>query len=177
MASYPSVGKLQMDLMLLAHACDLTRVSTFMWANADSWQYYPWIGVNEEHHELSHAADDDMASRDKLIEINRWHAEQVAYMVDGLAKQKEADGSSMLDNSVLLWGNELGVGNTHSYKNIPWLIAGGGGGSLKTGRYLQYPDRPHNDLLVSVCNAMGYSDVTSFGIPGVCTGPLANLMR
>jgi hypothetical protein len=175
MANYPTVGKLQMDLMLLAHSCNLTRVSTFMWANADSWQYYPWIGVNEEHHELSHAGDDDAASRDKLTKINRWHAEQVGYVLDKLAALKEVDGSNMLDNTILLWGNEIGVGNSHTYKNIPWLVAGGSGGYFKMGRYLQLPDRPHNDLLVSICNAMGYSDVTSFGIPGVCTGPLPKL--
>jgi hypothetical protein len=74
-----------------------------------------------------------------------------------------------------LWGNELGVGNTHSYKNIPWMLAGGAGGYFKTGRFLQYPDVPHNNLLVSVCNAMGFSDVTTFGIPGVCTGALPGL--
>lgn len=175
MANYPTVGTLQMDLMLLAHSCDLTRVSTFMWANADSWQYYPWIGVNEEHHELSHAGDDDAASKNKLVTINRWHAEQISYLLDKLAMMKGPDGSSMLDNTLLLWGNELGAGNTHTYKNIPWLIAGGAGGYLETGRYLQYADRPHNDLLVSVCNAMGYDDVKTFGIPGVCTGPLENL--
>jgi len=160
---------------VLAHACDLTRVSTFMWANADSWQYYPWIGVNEEHHELSHAADDDAVSRDKLIAINAWHAEQVAYLLDRLAAAREPDGSSLLDNSLVLWGNEIGAGNTHSYKDIPWLLAGGAGGRLKTGRFLQFKDKPHNDLLVSVCNAMGFDDVESFGIPGVCTGPLAGL--
>jgi hypothetical protein len=175
MANYPTVGKLQMDLMLLAHTCGMTRVSTFMWANADSWQYYPWIGVNEEHHELSHAGDDDAASKEKLVTINRWHAEQVAYLVGELASRREVDGSFMLDNTLLLWGNEIGVGNTHTYENIPWLIAGGAGGALRTGRYLQYGDRPHNDLLVSVCHAMGMTDVASFGIPGVCTGPLENL--
>ncbi|HKP61745.1 MAG TPA: DUF1552 domain-containing protein [Polyangiales bacterium] len=175
MANFPTIGKLQMDLLLLAHACNLTRVSTFMWANADSWQYYPWIGVNEEHHELSHAGDGDMVSREKLVKINRWHAEQVAYLIDGLAQREESDGSRMLDNTVLLWGNEIGVGNTHTHKNIPWLLAGGAGGYLKTGRHLQF-DRPHNDLLVSVCNAMGYDDVESFGIPGVCTGALTNLV-
>jgi hypothetical protein len=175
MENYPTVGKLQMDLMLLAHTCGMTRVSTFMWANADSWQYYPWIGVNEEHHELSHAGDDDAASTEKLVTINRWHAEQIAYLLDELAARREVDGSSMLESTLLLWGNELGAGNTHTYKNIPWLLAGGAGGALRTGRYLQYGDRPHNDLLVSVCHAMGMSDVTSFGIPGVCTGPLSNL--
>jgi hypothetical protein len=175
MANYPTVGKLQMDLLVLAHGCDLTRVSTFMWANADSWQYYPWIGVNEEHHELSHAGDADTVSNEKLIKINAWHAEQVNYLLDRLDAVHEADGSSLLSNSVLLWGNELGAGNTHTYKNIPWLLAGGAGGYFKMGRALQFPDKPHNDLLVSICQAMGFSDVNSFGIPGVCTGPLAGL--
>jgi hypothetical protein len=55
------------------------------------------------------------------------------------------------------------------------VLAGGAGGALKTGRYMQYRDQPHNNLLVSVCNAMGFDDVTSFGIPGVCTGPLSGL--
>jgi hypothetical protein len=176
MENFPAVGRLQTDLMVLAHACDLTRVSTFMWANADSWQYFPWIGVNEEHHELSHAGDDDDAAREKLIAINAWHAEQVAYLLDRLEEAKEPDGTSLLSNAVVLWGNEIGVGNTHTYKDIPWLLAGSAGGRLQTGRFLQFQDRPHNDLLVSVCNAMGLDDVQSFGIPGVCTGPLPNLV-
>ena len=173
--NYPIVGKLQMDLMLLAHSCGLTNVSTFMWANANSWQYYPWIGVNEEHHELSHAGDDDAAAIDRLVAINAWHAEQVKYMLDYLAAHKETDGSTMLDNTLFLWGNELGAGNTHTYKDIPWLLAGKSGGRLQTGRFLQYKDAPHNDLLVSICQAMGFDDVTTFGIPGVCTGPLPGL--
>jgi hypothetical protein len=175
MENYPVVARLQSDLMLLAHSCDLTRVSTLMWGNADSWQYYPWVGVNEEHHELSHAGDDDQAATEKLIKINTWHAQEVAYLLDRLKAMPEADGGTFLDNTVLLWGNELGAGNTHTYKNIPWLLAGGAGGYFKMGRYLQFKDQPHNNLLVSVCNAMGLSDVTTFGIPGVCTGALAGL--
>jgi hypothetical protein len=176
MESYPRVGRLQTDLMLLAQLCGMTRVSTFMWANADSWQYYPWIGVNEEHHELSHAGDDDAAANEKLVKINAWHSEQVKYVLDQLELAKEVDGSSMLDNTLLLWGNELGAGNSHTYKDIPWVLAGGAGGYFKMGRYVKYPDLPHNDLLVSVCNAMGLDDVTTFGIPGVCTGPLPRLL-
>jgi hypothetical protein len=175
MANYPTVGQLQMDLMLLALTCGMTRVSTFMWANADSWQYYPWIGVDEEHHELSHAGDDDAAATEKLVKINTWHAEQVKYLLDRLAAAQDVDGSSLLDSTLVLWGNELGAGNSHSYRDIPWLLAGGTAAGLRTGRYLQFPDRPHNDLLVSVCQAMGLDDVTTFGIPGVCTGPLTEL--
>jgi hypothetical protein len=175
MEKFPDVAKLQMDLMLLAQICGMTRVSTFMFANADSWQYFPWIGVNEEHHELSHAGDNDAAATEKLVKINTWHSEQFFYMIDALAKATEPDGSSVLDNSLVLWGNELGAGNTHSYKNIPWVIAGSAGGYFKTGRQVNYKDAPHNDLLVSVCNAMGFDDVTTFGIPGVCRGPLQGL--
>jgi hypothetical protein len=173
-ASFEPISKLQMDLMLLAHVCGLTNVSTLMFANADSWQYFPFAGVNEEHHELSHAGDDDDASREKLIKINTWHGQQINYLLDKLSATEEADGSSMLDNTLLLWGNELGAGNTHDYQNIPWLLAGGSS-YFKMGRSLKYDHKPHNDLLVSVCHAMGLADVTTFGIPGCCTGALPGL--
>ena len=175
-AQYPVIGRLQMDMMVLAHACDLTRVSTFMWANADSWQYYPWIGVDEEHHALSHAADDDLVAREKLVTINAWHAEQVAYLLDRLAETASASGGTLLDETLVLWGNELGVGNNHTYRNIPWLLAGDAGGTLETGRHLEF-DNPHNDLLLTVCHAMGMRDMTSFGIPTLCTGVLPGVLR
>ncbi|HEX4336601.1 MAG TPA: DUF1552 domain-containing protein [Polyangiaceae bacterium] len=173
-ATFEPICKVQMDMMLLAHVCGMTNVSTFMFANADSWQYFPFAGVDEEHHGLSHSSDDDSASVEKLVKINVWHGQQVNYMLDKLAATTESDGSNMLDNTLLLWGNELGVGNTHDYKNIPWLLAGGSS-YFKMGRSLQFQDLPHNNLLVSVCNAMGFDDVTTFGIPGVCTGPLPGL--
>src|SRR5688500_2179335 len=165
-----------MGLMLLAHSCDLTRVSTMLLSNANSWQHYPWLGVNEEHHELSHSSSSDAASTEKLVKVAVWHSEQVAYVVDRLAATPEADGGTMLDRTLLLWGNEIGVGNTHTYKDIPWLIAGGAGGYLKTGRSLHFKDQPHNNLLLSLCHAMGLTDVQSFGIPALCTGPLPGLV-
>jgi hypothetical protein len=173
-ATFAPIVQVQMDMMLLAHICGMTNVSTFMFANADSWQYFPFAGVNEEHHGLSHSADDDTVSTEKLIKINVWHGQQVNYMLDKLAATTESDGSKMLDNTLLLWGNELGVGNTHDYKNIPWLLAGGST-YFKMGRSLQFNGQPHNNLLVSIANAMGLSNVTTFGIPGVCTGPLSGL--
>jgi hypothetical protein len=173
-ANFEKVSQLQIDLMILAHACGLTQVSTLMWANADSWQYFPFAGVNEEHHTLSHAGDSDTAATDKLIKINTWHTGQVAYVLDKLAATTEVGGGTMLDNTVLLWGNELGVGNSHTYQNIPWVVAGGGG-YFRTGRYLQYKDQNHNNLLVSMCHAMGLTDTTTFGIPELCTGPLSGL--
>ncbi len=159
--------------MLLAHICGATRVSTFMWANADSWQYYPWIGVNEEHHELSHAGDNDAVANEKLVKINVWHSEQVKYVLDQLALAKEVDGSSVLDNTLLLLGQRAGRRQHRTRtRTSPGCSRGGAGGYFKMGRYMKYADLPHNNLLVSVCNAMGLDDVTTFGIPGVCTGPL-----
>jgi hypothetical protein len=175
MENFPTIAKIQMDLMLLALTCGMTNVATFMFANSDSWQYFPWIGINEEHHTMSHSGDNDAAATEKLTQINIWHAQQITYMLDKLAAAKETDGSSMLDNSLLLWGNELGKGNTHTYKDIPWMLAGGVGGSMRMGRYLQYGGQPHNNMLVSIANAFGYADVKTFGDPTVCTGAFTNL--
>jgi hypothetical protein len=175
MANFPTIGRLQTDLMLLAMTCGMTKVATFMWGNADSWQHFPWIGLDEEHHELSHAGPSDAVASDKLIKINRWHSEQMAYLFDRLSATPDAEGGSLFDSTLILWGNELGEGNTHTYKNIPWLLAGGGNSYFKMGRYIPYKDVAHNNLLLSVCHAMGLSDVTTFGVPELCTGPLPGL--
>jgi hypothetical protein len=143
-------------------------------ANADSWQFFPFAGVNEEHHTLSHEPDSNKVAGDKLVKIATWHAQQVAYVLSKLDAVPEVGGGTMLDSTVLLWGNELGKGDNHTYKDIPWVVAGGGG-HFNTGRYLQYKDQSHNNLLVSLCHAMGMSDVTTFGIPELCTGPLSGL--
>ena len=174
MENFPTIAKLQMDLMLLALTCGMTNVATFMFANSDSWQYYPWIGVNEEHHTMSHN-DNEPATMEKLIQINIWTAQQITYMLDGLAKATDSDGSSVLDNSLLLWGNELGKGSTHTYQDIPWMLAGGVGGQFRMGRFLQYNRQPHNALLVSIANAFGFTDVKQFGDPTMPPGPLTNL--
>ncbi|HEY0711705.1 MAG TPA: DUF1552 domain-containing protein [Polyangia bacterium] len=175
MANFPTIGRLQTDIMVMALTCGLTNVATFMWANADSWQYFPWIGVNEEHHELSHAGNTDAAAQEKLVKINRWHAEQMTYLMDKLAAATDANGGKLLDSTLILWGNELGEGNTHTYKNIPWVLAGGGNSYFKMGRYMQYKDVSHCNLLLSVCHAMGLGDQTTFGVPSLCTGPLPGL--
>jgi hypothetical protein len=175
MENFPKISTLQMDLMLLALTCGMTNVATFMFANSDSWQYYPWLGINEEHHTMSHAGDTDAATMEKLVQINIWHSQQITYMLDKLSAVNDPDGTTMFDNTVLLWGNELGKGNTHTYKDIPWMIAGGAGGSLRMGRYLQYQSAPHNNLLVSIAQAFGLTDVKTFGDPTVCTGALTNL--
>ena len=109
--------------------------------------------------------DDDPTMRLVLAAALREHGARVT----------EADGTSMLDNSLVLWGNEIGEGSSHTYKDIPWLLAGSAGKHLKTGQYLAYDNVPHNNLLLSVCHAFGMSEQTSFGAPENCTGPLPGL--
>jgi len=174
--NYPLIGKLQMDLMVMALACDLTRVASLQWNSSVSNRVFSWLAdpIPEGHHDLSHFGDSDGTAMGKLTRINTWYAEQFAYLCAEMKKVPEGDGT-LLDNTVMLWGNELGRGNSHSLNEIPFVLAGGAGGALRTGRYLKYANTvPHNNLLVSVCNAMGLPD-TTFGNPAYCTGPLGNL--
>ncbi len=100
-----------------------------------------------------------------------WHASRSTYVLDQLALEegRKVDGSSLLDHSLVAWGNELGVGNSHTYRDIPWVLAGGARRLLEDGASLhEIPDLPHNNLLWSrSATPMGLDDVTTFGIPGV----------
>ncbi|HEY6881832.1 MAG TPA: hypothetical protein VI299_27580, partial [Polyangiales bacterium] len=89
----------------------------------------------------------------------------------------EGDGT-LLDNTLVVWGSELGIGNTHSFKSTPFVVAGGAGGAVPMGRYLEYNEQvQHNRLLVAICNAMGLADVKTFGNIDNGTGPLAKLLK
>src|SRR5690606_29994710 len=135
--NYPAVTRLQLDLLVMAFACDLTRASTFMWNGSTSGQTFPWLDINDGHHDLSHEGDSNGAAQNKLIQINAWYAEQFAYFVDRLAQIPEGDGT-MLDNTIIVWANELGKGNSHTHTKIPFVMAGGRNAGIVPGRFLQY---------------------------------------
>jgi hypothetical protein len=175
-ANFPVVAKLQMDLMVMALACDLTRVGTLQFEQSVGDIRFTWVdpAITRGHHDLSHDGDSLTDSIEQLTKINIWYTQQLAYLLDSLQRLKEADGSSILDNTLLIWVNELARGNVHSHDKMPYLLAGGAGGALRTGRFLSYKGTPHNNLLVSCMNLMGAPGNT-FGDPAFCTGPLANL--
>jgi hypothetical protein len=183
---YPQVGDLQTTLLVNALACDLTRVATLHWGGMN--MVLDWLGMTENHHVLSH---DEATKEDQLITIYTWYAERFAALLAAMKEKQEADGSTLLDNSVIVWVTENHPG--HGRRRLPFLMAGSCGGYFETGRHLKYGAAPpvegpwhdgmdvgggafHNDLLVSLCNAMGLDDVTSFGNPAYCTGPLAQLV-
>ncbi len=176
--NFPLVGKLQMDLLAKALECDLTRVASIQWSRSRSATRFTWLGVEREHHDLSHDGDALTSSVASLVRINAWYAEQLAYLLGRLASIPEGDGT-MLDSTLVFWSNELARGNSHSTKNMPYVLAGGLGGDLQMGRFLDFRSRkgtvPHNNLLLSLVNAMGIDD-TSFGRAEWCTGPLSGLV-
>jgi Protein of unknown function (DUF1552) len=174
----PAIGALHMDMLAAAFACDLTRIATLQWTHAESDHAFPWLGIEQAHHAMSHAGDGDAAAQESLSKINVWYAEQLAYLLGKLASYPEGDGT-LLDNTVVLWCNEVGKGNNHDHRNLPFLLAGSCGGHFSTGRFVDYSasggaGHPHNNLLVSLANALGTDD-TTFGDPAHCTGPLPGL--
>lgn len=169
--NFPKTLKLQTDLLVRSFACDMTRVATLQWSRSVGGETHRWIGITDkDHHSLSHDGDGNADSQEKLIKINTWYAEQFAYLLEQMKLVKEGAGT-MLDNTVILWGNELGKGNAHSRDKVPYVMAGRAGGYFKTGRFLKYNNDSHSNLLVSIANAMGVA-TNSFGNPKYCTGPL-----
>jgi hypothetical protein len=171
---YPAVTKAQLDNVFQTVACDQSRLVHLIWNGETSQQTFPWLGINDPHHTMSHVGDGDKGTHDKLTKVNTWYAEQVAYLVAKMDGVVEANGKTMLDNSLVIWTNGLGKGNTHTRNDIPYVLLGSAGGYLATGRYLQF-NNAHNDLLVSILNAMGLRDEKTFGDPSLCKGPLPGM--
>jgi hypothetical protein len=173
--NFPAVGRAQMDLLVTALACGLTRVASIQWAHTVSPTVFRWLGLAEGHHDLSHKDDSNVQGVADFVAAERWYAEQFAYLLTALSAVSEpGGGGSMLDNSVVLWAKELADGRRHDGKSVPFILAGKAGGYWKTGRYLDFGGAPHQKLLVSVCQAMGLTNPT-FGDPSNGTGPLAGL--
>ncbi len=171
----PKISKLQIDLMVNSFAADFARVATLQYTNSVGQARMRWLGVDEGHHELSHNPDSDTKSVEKLTKINHWYCEQVAYMAKRLAETPEPGGKgSLLDNTLIIWTNELGKGNSHTLDNIPFVLVGNGL-DFKMGRGLDYTKKKvaHNRLLMSLAHGFGHR-VKSFGNPDFCLdGPLS----
>jgi hypothetical protein len=168
-ANIPKISKMQIDLMVNSFAADFARVATLQFTNSVGDARMRWLGVTEGHHELSHHPDSDKKSQEKLIKINQWYCEQMAYLLKRLAETKEPGGSgSLLDNTLVIWTNELGKGNSHTLNDIPFVLAGNGL-DFKMGRSIKYKHVPHNRLLLALANGMGHH-IERFGNPNLCGG-------
>lgn len=171
----PQICKMQMDLLVNSLLADFARVATFQITNSVGQPKMRWLDIDEGHHTLSHEPDSNEEAYEKLIRINTWYCEQVAYLAKRLSETPEPGGQgSLLDNTTIVWTNELGKGNSHTRNNIPFVMVGGGLG-WKTGRAMDFGKVPHNRLLMSFAEAMGCPQ-SSFGNPDFCgDGPLTGL--
>ena len=161
---------LMWDLLVLAFQADVTRISTLMIAADGSDRSYENIGITEGHHALSHHGGDE-EKVEAIKKIDRFHMQQVGYFIKKLKAIKEGDGT-LLDHCMIMAGGGIGDGNRHNHNNLPVILAGGGNGTLTTGRHVQYDrDTPLCNLYVSMLDRMG-AKVDRFGDS---TGPLGQL--
>jgi hypothetical protein len=165
--------RLMLDMIALAFQTDTTRIATFLFSNAVSNQNFSFVeGVNSGHHSVSHHQRDADKMRQYQI-INRWHVEQYAYLLRKLRDMKEGS-SSVLENSMILFGSGFRDGDKHDPHNLPLLLGGQGGGRIITGQHYMFSeDTPLANLYVSMLDA--------FGMPlerfADSTGPLTPLVH
>lgn len=165
--------RLMFDMIALAFQTDTTRVCTFMFGNEVANTNFSFLeGVKGGHHDTSH----HQKNPDKLRQyqlINQWHIEQYAYLLRKLRAMKEGD-SSVLDNSMVLFGSGIRDGDQHNPHNAPIVLAGRGGGRIATGQHLIFEkDSPLSNLYVSMLDAFG-APVERFADS---TGPLRGFLN
>jgi hypothetical protein len=194
--SYTDILTSMNDLIAMAFACDLTRVVTFMSEIPLNTQTnYSFCGVNSSnyHDDISHHAGDPT----KLAQyqtVNTFYAQQFASLLAKLAATTDADGSSVLDNSAILFTSEFGDGDNHYHYDLPMVVAGKLGGAFSPGRHIVYPSTPDNgagaistarradkplaNLYISIMQAFGLNVSTFGSVDGTTpygTGPLSEL--
>ncbi|HKY35109.1 MAG TPA: DUF1552 domain-containing protein [Polyangiaceae bacterium] len=165
----PDVGKLMMDMMVMALACDITAVGSFQWSDTEAKHTFPWLNLAQHHHFYQH---DGGFQKADCQSIGHWYSEQHLYLLQAMDKI-DMGGHTLLDESVVFFGSEVAHPPDHSNTNIPLMLAGAGGG-LKGGRHLKYGGRPHNDLLVGILNLFGDTR-TTYGHTEFNTSPINNL--
>ena len=146
--------QLMFDILLVAFQTDSTRIATLMLADAGSNRSYPEVEVRDGHHELSHHQN-DKDKMEKIARIDRYLVERFGYFLEKLKSTKEGD-SNLLNNSMILYGSAISDGNRHSHDDLPIILAGHGGGTIQTGRYVNHPNEtPLNNLFLAMADRMG----------------------
>ena len=170
-ADMPLRVELMTDLMVLAFQCDQTRVISFMLDDGFATTVYSWLGLGDGHHWYTHhSGNEDMKAATSLIAT--WGVAQFASLVEKMGNVPEGDGT-LLDHSLLMFGNSCGECNYHSPYDVPTVLAGRGNGAVEPGRSILCPDgTPRANLYTSMLHAAGVM-VPSFGKYG--TGPLDGL--
>ena len=152
----PRLSRMQIDLMVNSFVNDFARVGTLQYTKSVGQARMNWLDIKDGHHGLSHEPDKNEEAVDKLTRINKWFAGELAYLAKRLAETPEPGGEgTLLDNTTIVWTNELGKGNSHTLNNIPFLMIGNGLG-FKMGRSLNLKGVAHNRLLMALAHGVGH---------------------
>jgi hypothetical protein len=152
--SFIEYAKLMFDLNVLAFQCDLTRVSTFLVGREKSSRSFPEIGVVDSHHPVSHHQNRP-ETLEKKSKIDKLHVSLYAHFLERLKETPDGDGN-LLDHSLILYGAGMSESDGHVHHDLPVLLAGGGAGSVKSGRHIQFEGHtPLTNLHLTLLDKMG----------------------
>jgi hypothetical protein len=176
-ADPPTYTAAIINLMVLAFQCDATRVINYQQMNAghSSYSSFPWLGINKDHHGMSHH-NGNAATGALLAQVEAWEISMFSSFLQKLDAITEANGKTILDNSLIFLSSELADGNAHNqgattYSGFsgptgkPILLAGSAGGKIKTGRHAIYSNAPQANLFIALLNTLGVP-ATTFGAVG-----------
>ena len=150
-AAIPKVGKFMMDMAVMALACDLTGVLSFQWSDTEAKHTFPWLNLSEHHHFYQH---DGGFKPNECAAIATWYSQQHLYLLQQM-QAVDMGGHTLLDESVVFFGSELQDPPAHGKSNMPFMLAGNGGG-IKTGRWIKAANgTSHNALLLALLNNFG----------------------
>ena len=141
---------------------DSTRLATFLLANEGSNRPFPEIGIAEGHHSLTHHMNkQDMI--EKVAQIDLWYVKQFARFLEKMDQTKDVDGRSLLHNSMIIYGSGNADGNRHTHTNLPVILAGAGGGTLRPGRFAKFNSVPMSNMLLGLADRMGARGIERLG--------------
>ena len=161
-AAYDDYIRLMFQMMALAFETDATRVSSMILAHDGSNRSFPEIEIAEGHHSLSHHRDDP-ALIQKVAQIDRFYAERLAEFLKLLDSKHDADGNSILHNSMIVYGSGCSDGNRHTHVDLPVVLAGNAGGRFNPGRHVQTDSTPMCNLYLNLLDTMGVTGLDRFG--------------
>lgn len=165
--------RLMCDLQVLAFQTDSTRAASFMVTKEATDRNYPWLGFTDGHHELSHHGG-KAAKNEKIRAIDQYHISILAYMVEKMMTVEESDGSTLLDNAMILYGSGISDGDKHDHVNLPVIVVGKGGGTIRAGQHRRCrTETPMSNLLLAMLQG-AHVPVDRFGdsteaLPGLLT--------
>ena len=153
---------LMYDLLVLAFQTDSTRIATLMLGHDGDNRPYPQLGVADGHHNISHHQEKPELL-EKIARIDQHHVEHFARFLQKLSETRDIDGSSLLDNSMIVYAGGNGDPNRHTHTNLPVILAGSAGGRISTGRYLKVASQPMCNLFLDLIDRMGVEGVDRLG--------------